>query len=33
MEIERVESQPSAGGPAEWFTGTVRLDKKPGCTL
>lgn len=26
MEIKRVGSQPSGKGPAEWFTGTVRLD-------
>jgi quercetin dioxygenase-like cupin family protein len=26
MEITRVGSQPSARGPAEWFTGTVRID-------
>ena len=26
MEIKRVGSQPSAKGPAEWFTGTVRVD-------
>jgi quercetin dioxygenase-like cupin family protein len=26
MEIKRVGSQPSAKGPAEWFTGTVRID-------
>ncbi len=26
MEIKRVGSQPSTKGPAEWFTGTVRLD-------
>src|ERR1035437_10249202 len=27
MEIKRVGSQPSATGPAEWFTGTVRIDQ------
>lgn len=27
MEIKRVGSQPSATGSAEWFTGTVRLDR------
>ena len=27
MEIKRVGSQPSAKGSAEWFTGTVRLDR------
>ncbi len=26
MEIRRAGSQPSARGPAEWFTGVVRLD-------
>jgi quercetin dioxygenase-like cupin family protein len=26
MEIQRIGSQPSAKGPAEWFTGTVRID-------
>ena len=26
MEIKRVGSQPSAKGPEDWFTGTVRLD-------
>ena len=26
MEIRRAGSQPSAKGPAEWFTGTVRID-------
>ena len=26
MEIKRIGSQPSAKGPAEWFTGTVRMD-------
>jgi quercetin dioxygenase-like cupin family protein len=26
MEIKRVGSQPSARGPAEWFTGTARID-------
>ncbi len=26
MEITRIGSQPSAKGPAEWFTGTVRID-------
>ena len=26
MEIKRVGSQPSTKGPAEWFTGTVRID-------
>jgi quercetin dioxygenase-like cupin family protein len=26
MEIKRVGAQASAKGPAEWFTGTVRID-------
>ena len=26
MEIKRVGSQPSTRGPADWFTGTVRID-------
>src|SRR3546814_20651464 len=26
MQITRVGSQPSGKGPAEWFTGTVRID-------
>ena len=26
MEIKRAGSQPSAQGPADWFTGTVRID-------
>ncbi|MGA1803376.1 (R)-mandelonitrile lyase [Rhizobium sp. HT1-10] len=26
MKIDRNGSQPSAKGPAEWFTGTVRID-------
>ena len=26
MEIKRVGSHPSAKGPAEWFTGSVRID-------
>jgi len=26
MEIKRVGTQPSGKGPAEWFTGTVRID-------
>jgi len=26
MEIKRNGSQPSAKGPADWFTGTVRID-------
>jgi quercetin dioxygenase-like cupin family protein len=26
MEIKRVGTQPSAKGPVDWFTGTVRID-------
>jgi quercetin dioxygenase-like cupin family protein len=26
MEIRRAGTQPSAKGPSEWFTGTVRID-------
>ena len=26
MEITKAGSQPSGKGPAEWFTGTVRID-------
>src|SRR3954468_18470968 len=26
MEIKKAGSQPSGKGPAEWFTGTVRID-------
>ena len=26
MELKRSGSQPSAKGPADWFTGTVRID-------
>ena len=26
MDIKRSGSRPSASGPAEWFTGTVRID-------
>ncbi|PYP41590.1 MAG: cupin domain-containing protein, partial [Gemmatimonadetes bacterium] len=26
MDITRSGSQPSGRGPAEWFTGTVRID-------
>lgn len=26
MNIQRAGSQPSGKGPAEWFTGTVRID-------
>jgi quercetin dioxygenase-like cupin family protein len=27
MEITRIGSQPSAKGPADWFTGAVRIDR------
>jgi quercetin dioxygenase-like cupin family protein len=27
MEIKRVGSQPSGNGPADWFTGAVRIDR------
>jgi quercetin dioxygenase-like cupin family protein len=27
MEIKRAGSQPSGKGPAEWFTGSVRVDR------
>jgi hypothetical protein len=26
MEIKRTGTQPSAKGPADWFTGTVRIN-------
>jgi hypothetical protein len=26
MEIKRICSRPSGTGPADWFTGTVRID-------
>jgi quercetin dioxygenase-like cupin family protein len=26
MDITRTDSQPSSKGPAEWFTGSVRID-------
>ena len=26
MEIKRAGTQPSANGPTDWFTGTVRID-------
>src|SRR3954466_3429901 len=26
MEIKRIGSQPSSKGPADWFTGAVRID-------
>ncbi len=26
MEIKRIGTQPSNNGPADWFTGTVRID-------
>jgi len=32
MEIKRAGSQPSVRGPAEWFTGTVRIDPLFGAT-
>lgn len=32
MEIRRIGSQPSGRGPAEWFTGTVRIDPLFGAT-
>ncbi len=32
MEIKRSGSQPSGKGPAEWFTGTVRIDPLFGVT-
>jgi quercetin dioxygenase-like cupin family protein len=32
MEIRRSGSQSSARGPAEWFTGTVRIDSLFGAT-
>ena len=28
MEIKRVSSRASSKGPAEWFTGSVRIDFK-----
>jgi hypothetical protein len=28
MEIKRSGAQPSAKGPAEYFTGTVRVDRE-----
>ena len=28
MEIQRIGSQPSGKGPAEWFTGAVRIDSR-----
>src|SRR6185437_185425 len=36
MEIKRIGSQPSSKGPADWFTGTVRIDplfQAPGPAL
>lgn len=27
MQVKRVGSEPSASGPAEWFTGAVRIDR------
>ena len=32
MEIQRVGAKPSARGPEEWFTGTVRIDPLFGTT-
>ena len=32
MDIKRSGSQPSAKGPADWFTGTVRIDPLFGVT-
>jgi quercetin dioxygenase-like cupin family protein len=32
MEIKRIGSQHSGRGPAEWFTGTVRIDPLFGAT-
>jgi quercetin dioxygenase-like cupin family protein len=32
MEIKRIGSQPSVKGPADWFTGTVRIDPLFGAT-
>ena len=32
MEIKRCGSQPSGKGPAEWFTGAVRIDPLFGAT-
>jgi quercetin dioxygenase-like cupin family protein len=26
MEIQRAGAEPSAKGPSDWFTGTVRID-------
>ena len=31
MEITRIGSQPSANGPGDWFTGTVRIDAPFDC--
>ena len=28
MEIQRIGSQPSGKGPADWFTGAVRIDSR-----
>ena len=30
MHITRAGAQPSAKGPADWFTGTVRIDRTAG---
>lgn len=32
MEIKRIGSQPSGKGPAEYFTGTVRIDSRFGAS-
>lgn len=32
MQIRRAGSQPSAKGPADWFTGNVRVDPMIGAT-
>jgi quercetin dioxygenase-like cupin family protein len=33
MKIERSGSQPSAKGPSDWFTGTVRIDPLFGASV
>ena len=33
MQIKRAGSQPSGKGPADWFTGTVRIDPLFAATL
>ena len=32
MDITRAGSQPSTQGPADWFTGAVRIDREGGAT-